>query len=615
MLSSIHSPADVKKLNLEECTRLAAEIREEILRTVSQNGGHLASNLGVVELTIALHRCFDSPRDSIVFDVSHQSYPHKLLTGRWERFSTLRQENGISGFTRPAESEHDLFQTGHSSTSISAALGVAEAKRLQKDDSWTVAVIGDGSLSSGLAYEGMNNAGHSKAKLIVVLNDNKMSISGNVGGIARHLAVIRSRRSYLRFKTGLERTLRRVPLIGLKLRNFVYCVKKFLKNAIYHSNLFEDMGFAYLGPVDGHNQRLLEQVLESAKTSDKPVLVHIITVKGKGYEPAQKHPSRYHSVPPFEPLRGYEGGESNSFSEQFARELTALAEEDPRICAITAAMCEGTALREFRSRYRDRFFDVGIAEEHAVTFAAGLANRGMLPVFAVYSSFLQRSYDELIHDVALQDKPVILAVDRAGLVGADGETHHGVYDVGFLTTVPHITVYSPACYQDLRFALQNAVKKSRGAVAIRYPKGGEAPCFAGDFPACVNEPFTVYAHPDSFATVLCYGREFAEIWKARKTLEKDGKYVTIIKLNQIFPLDFEALHRNCVGSLYFFEEAVNTGSVSALVASRFDEPITRITLPDEFFPHAPVSSLLRRYGLDADSIQEALLKGECSHAG
>ena len=609
VLSSIDSPTDIKKLNQQQCLVLCDEMRQEILATVSRNGGHLASNLGVIELTVALHRQFCSPRDGIVFDVSHQAYAHKLLTGRFSKFSSLRKENGLSGFTNPCESEHDLFQLGHSSTSISAALGIAEAKRMKGDESWTVAVIGDGSLSSGLAFEGMNNAGRSQAKLIVVLNDNTMSISRNVGGIARHLAVIRSRKAYLQFKSGLERILLHIPVVGVSLRDFVYRLKKFIKNSIYHSNLFEDMGFAYLGPIDGHNLELLEQVFEVAKSSDKPVLVHVLTQKGKGYLRAEENPSQYHSVAPFDPSVGVQKNNCRDFSTTFSSELLQLAKKDDRICAITAAMCDGTALNHFQAAFPNRFFDVGIAEEHAVTFAGGLSKAGLIPVFAVYSSFLQRSYDELLHDVALQKLPVVLAIDRAGLVGNDGATHHGVFDVSFLTTMPGCAIYSPACYQDIQFALQHAVQKESTVTAIRYPKGCQDDIFDRESILIQDEPFTVYCAQRACATIICYGRVFAEAWKATKLLEKDGKYVTIIKLNRIFPLDYSAIAESCVGKVYFFEETVANGSISSLLAANTAVDITRVTLPNDFVAHASVDCLLRRYFLDAHSIAKRL-KGE-----
>lgn len=609
ILSSIDSPTDVKKLNKQQCSVLCDEMRCEILDTVSRNGGHLASNLGVIELTVALHRQFCSPRDGIIFDVSHQAYAHKLLTGRFSEFSSLRKENGLSGFTNPFESEHDLFQLGHSSTSISAALGIAEAKRMKGDESWTVAVIGDGSLSSGLAFEGMNNAGRSQAKLIVVLNDNTMSISRNVGGIARHLAVIRSRKAYLQFKSGLERILLHIPVIGISLRDFVYRLKKFIKNSIYHSNLFEDMGFAYLGPIDGHNLELLEQVFQVAKSSDKPVLVHVLTQKGKGYLQAEKNPAQYHSVASFDPLVGVQKNSCDDFSSSFSSELLRLAENDDRICAITAAMCDGTSLNKFQSTFPHRFFDVGIAEEHAVTFASGLAKAGMVPVFAVYSSFLQRSYDELLHDVSLQKLPVVLAIDRAGLVGSDGATHHGVFDVSFLTSIPRCVIYSPSCYQDIQFALKHAVRDESTLTAVRYPKGRQDDIFIQESIAIQDEPFTVYPADCACATILCYGRVFAEAWKATKLLEKDGKYVTIIKLNRIFPLDFSAVAEACLGKVYFFEETVANGSISALFAANTAVDLTRVTLPNDFVAHASVDCLLQQYSLDAQSIAKRL-KGE-----
>ncbi|MBQ9106997.1 MAG: 1-deoxy-D-xylulose-5-phosphate synthase [Clostridia bacterium] len=611
LLSSISSPEDLKNIPQAELSALCKEIRETIIDTVSKNGGHLASNLGCVELTVALHRSFSSPSDNFIFDVSHQTYTHKLLTGRYSRFHTLRKEGGLSGFSNPDESEHDLFKTGHSSNSISLALGVAEAKRLSNDPSYTVAIIGDGSLSSGLAFEGLNNAGRTSANLIIVVNDNKMSISRNVGGIARHLAVMRSRPSYLKFKSRLENFLIRIPLIGKPLRNSVYRIKKFFKNAIYHSNMFEDIGFSYFGPVDGHDLTKLCDVFKSAQmVKNKPVLIHVITKKGKGYEKAETTPDFYHSVAPFSPEKGAQISEKTTFSDVFADELCVLSDQNKNICAITAAMGMGTSLECFRRRYLERFFDVGIAEEHAVTFAAGLAAKGVIPVFAVYSSFLQRAYDELIHDAALQKRPVIIGVDRAGLVGEDGETHHGVFDVSFLSSIPGIAVYSPACFSDVRIALRKAVADNSGITAIRYPRGVEDDVFS-NYQSSSDDIDIIKPSEQCIATLITYGRITAEAIKAVRILEKEKIYVKIIKINKIVPLDTETIKNNCSGKVFFFEESISHGSISERFCAAFEGRVTAVTLKHGFVTHASVKSLLAANNLDAESMI-AIIKKECN---
>ena len=442
-LGNINSPADLKKLNINELEVLATEIRQFMVKTVSQNGGHLSSNLGVVELSIAMHKIFDSPNDKIVWDVGHQIYTHKILTGRIKEFNTLRTENGISGFCAPNESEHDIFYSGHSSTSISAALGIAEAnKKLGKKD-YTIAVIGDGALTGGMAYEALNNAGRSGTRLIVILNDNEMSISENVGSMARYLAVIRSKPEYFKLKAKTERTLNRIPIVGKPVKKFIYRLKSDIKSSMYESTFFEELGFKYMGPIDGHNLDNLCEALDSAKLVGAPVVLHISTTKGKGYEFAEKNPSVYHGISKFDVETGEYAEGITNFSNEFGKKLCELAEKDEKICAITAAMSLGTGLKDFSQKYSDRFYDVGIAEQHAITFASGLAKGGMTPVFAVYSTFLQRAYDQLVHDGTLQKQKVIIGVDRAGFVGEDGVTHQGVLDVAFLNSIPDITIYSP----------------------------------------------------------------------------------------------------------------------------------------------------------------------------
>ena len=470
LLSGIDSPADLAKLSDQELNELSEEVRRFLVSVVSETGGHLASNLGVVEATIALNKVFSFDNDRIIFDVGHQSYVHKLLTGRAKAFGTLRQRGGIAGFPKTNESVYDAFNTGHSSTSISAAIGIMRADALLKRERRVVAFIGDGALTGGMAYEALDDVGQQKLPLIVVLNDNEMSISGNVGGLSRHLIKLRSARGYRGFKKGFSSALKHIPFIGRWLSDRFEGLKNRIKYFILPNVLFEELGFTYLGPVNGHDIPALVSAFEHAKSMDKPVLVHILTKKGKGYEPAEKNPEKFHGIGKFD----VETGESRATfgnSAVFSDELCALASENGNVVAITAAMASGTGLDSFREKYPERFFDVGIAEQHAVTMAAGMAISGALPVFCVYSSFLQRAYDQLLHDVCLQDLKIVFGVDRAGLVGADGETHHGIYDIAYLLTLPNMKILSPSSVQELRASLDWAVKYCDSPCAIRYNRG------------------------------------------------------------------------------------------------------------------------------------------------
>ncbi len=612
-LNHIKSPDDVKKIPYKQLPDLAREIRNVLIETVSNTGGHLASNLGVVELTIALHRIFDSPRDEIVWDVGHQVYTHKLLTGRYDRFSSLRTEDGLSGFSRPSESKHDLFYTGHSSTSISSAFGLSSAKALQGDKNYVIAVIGDGALTGGLAYEALNNAGRSHNNLIVILNDNEMSISKNVGSMARYLTRIRTKPAYFRLKAALEKGLNRIPLIGRPLSNLLFRFKSTIKRLIYGSTLFEDIGFRYMGPIDGHNLDTLCSALESAKMSGRPVLLHVNTIKGKGYDFAERDPSQFHGVARFDINTGEPVMRSgDNFSDQFGEYLCALAQEDENIVAITAAMALGTGLRQFSERFPKRFFDVGIAEEHAVTFSAGLTRNGLLPVFAVYSTFLQRAYDELIHDGALQNKKMVIAIDRAGFVGNDGETHQGLFDVPMLNTIPRITVYSPASYAELRHALCNALYNEEGVVAIRYPRGAERE-FPEDFTSTFG-PYAEYGPSDAPIVLVTYGRIFSDCCAAVMELsEEHAVRARVLKLNQIKPVVPEVIDR-LIGAqrIFFFEEGIRTGGVAEHVAAmllsagyRGEYHITAVE--DTFVEQATVASQLAKYGLDKKRMIEKIL--------
>lgn len=611
MLRNIKSPEDIKGFSFEELDNLSREIRETLITTVANNGGHLASNLGVVELTIAMHKCFDSPKDKFVFDVGHQVYTHKLLTGRYDRFSTLRTEGGISGFPRPKESEHDPFCSGHSSTSISAAYGISVSEVIKHSDNYTVAVIGDGAFTGGLTYEALNNAGRNKdARLIIILNDNEMSISQNVGAVSKYLTNIRTTKGYFRLKAGVERALNHIPLVGETLSAKVYKLKTKIKDKVYNSNMFEDLGFRYMGPVDGHNIKKLCEVLEECKNIGSPVLLHVHTTKGKGYELAEKNPSVFHGISQFDADTGETVSKGANFSDEFGKYLCELAGKDERICAITAAMSLGTGLSEFCNKYNERFFDVGIAEEHAVVFASGLAKGEMIPFFVVYSTFLQRCYDQLIHDAALQKRKMIIAVDRAGFVGEDGETHQGIFDVAFMNTISNFTIYAPATYEELRHDMYRAVYKDSNVVAIRYPRGGEC-VLPADFKP-TYDVYDIYGDEDAKVTIITYGRIFGNACVACNNLRAKGKSVRVVKLNQIKPLDsciIEILKND--SSIFFFEEGIQNGGVGEKLALRLLEAgykgEYKLTAVDYcFVEHGSVEATIRNNSLDADSMENTV---------
>ncbi len=616
-LDRIHSPQDLKEMGDGELPLLCDEIRQTVIETVSNNGGHLASNLGVVELTVALASVFDPPKDTVVWDVGHQSYPYKLLTGRYPQFSSIRKEGGLSGFPCREESRFDAFTTGHSSTSISSALGISEANDLQGKDGYVVAVIGDGALSGGLAYEGLNNAGRLHRNLIVILNDNNMSISRNVGSMARYLTYIRTKPGYIKIKNNLDSSLQKLPVIGKIVSAALRHVKRSIKKLFYNSTIFEDFGFAYYGPFDGHNIRELRETLESAKLIQKPVLLHVRTYKGKGYQYAEQDPSIYHGLSGFDVSTGDTGEKSQSFSDVFGQTLCSLAEKDDTICAITAAMQTGTGLSGFRERFRTRFFDVGISEEHAVTFAGGLAVGGMLPVFAVYSTFLQRSYDQLIHDASLQGVKMILAVDRAGIVGEDGKTHQGVFDAAYLQTIPNITLYSPAFFEELRLQLTYLVREGTGLCAIRYPRGKELyrpPWFSAG-----TETYQEYGPSDSDICVVTFGRLFSFAAQAMERLKALGIMVKLVKLNQIVPVDPEAVQKvsHCK-EVFFFEEGVCRGGIGEhfsflLGQNGFRGCYHLRAIESPFIEHAPMFRSLEKLGLNAEEMVRAVR--ECCGLG
>ncbi|MBR4766787.1 MAG: 1-deoxy-D-xylulose-5-phosphate synthase, partial [Clostridia bacterium] len=532
LLKSISEPSDIRKLNTEETERLCEEIRSVIIETVSENGGHLASNLGTVELIVALHKCFNSPDDSIIFDVGHQAYTHKLLTGRFDKFSTLRKEGGISGFTRPEESDHDIFYSGHAGVAVSQAAGIAEANKIKGNKNFAVAVIGDGSFAGGMVYEALNAAGSTDKRMIVVLNDNEMSISQNVGALAHNLARVRAKPEYYRFKAGTEKFLNRIPIVGKSFSNHLFKLKTALKNILYSSSFFEDFGFRYMGPIDGHSIEQLCDVFNAAKMVEIPVLIHINTIKGRGYELAEKSPENYHGISPMDSDTNSQEAEESTFSSAFSKYLYAFAKKDKRICAVTAAMSIGTGVESFSKDFPERFFDVGIAEEHALTFCSGLAAAGMIPVFTVYSTFLQRCFDQIIHDGALQKRKIIIAVDRSGFVGSDGETHQGIYDIPMLSGIPEITIYSPSSYVETGHYLYRALYKDSGVVFIRYPKGTQ-PLLPEDFKSSEND-FDIFGTIDSNTAVITYVRLFADVLSLSNKLK-----ICISKINKFKPLNPE----------------------------------------------------------------------------
>ncbi len=614
-LNKITSPQDIKTFSDNDISILCEEIRDFLTNTVSKTGGHLASNLGVVELTVAIHKIFNSPEDKILFDVGHQCYVHKLLTGRYNDFQTLRKEDGISGFMRPDESEHDPFITGHSSNSVSASFGIYKGRQISKDETnYSISVVGDGAMTGGLLFEGLNNAGMEKnSSMIVILNDNKMSISRNVGAFARHLSVMRSKPGYLRFKRGLETFFAHIPLIGKKINKNLLRSKNILKNAIYHSNIFEDMGFHYLGPIDGHNINRLEQALKSAKEQKRPVLVHVITKKGKGYSPAENAPNNYHGVSAFDVEKGAEIIQKADFSACVGDELCRLAANDPKLCVITAAMTEGTGLAHFAEKYKSRFFDVGIAEEHAVTFSAGLAAGGAHPVFCVYSSFLQRAYDQIIHDIAISKHPVTICVDRAGIVGEDGETHQGIFDIAFLKTVPGIQIFSPSNYLELKSMLNKSIYEEKGVCAVRYPRGCQSE-LPDDYKYS-NENFDFYGDPSAKSVLITFGRTFGAATQCYEKLKSEGVSLAILKLNRVYPVDnkvYECLKK--FDSIFIFEEGIRSGGInetlcSGIVQKGINAKIKVIAIDDEFIPHMKVETALEKLSLDSNSMCKIIKEG------
>lgn len=602
ILNKVNSSNDVKSLSAEELPELCEELREFIIQNVSKTGGHLASNLGAIELTVALHRVYDSSVDRIVFDVGHQSYAHKIITGRRDEFPTLRSYGGISGFPKPHEAKDDAFIAGHASTSVSVALGMARARTLKNESYNVVAVIGDGALTGGLAYEGLTNLGGSNEPMVVILNDNGMSINGNVGGMAKLLSRERIKPGYINFKRWYRSTFGNVP----QLYNANHKLKEALKKTILPSNIFDAMGVYYLGPVDGHDVEQLETVIRWAKEMAAPVLVHVISKKGKGCSFAEEHPEKYHGVGAFDPVTGALPESVPGFSSVFGDKLVQIAEDNKDVIAITAAMSSGTGLDKFAAKYPERFFDVGIAEQQAVSMAAGMAMQGLVPVVAVYSSFLQRAYDMLIHDISLQRLHVVFCVDRAGLVGSDGETHHGSFDLSYLSSVPYMQILCPASFAELERMLDMAVNEMDGPVAIRYPRGGE-----GKYRGCETAP-SVKLLDGKDITLAAYGTEINTMLELAHRLKEQGISADVIKLSSLHlhPYDDVLASLEKTGVFFMAEEVCDSACVADSIlaaAERSGIPLKaayNVNLGNGVVVHGSVDELRRQCGLDTDSLFE-----------
>lgn len=623
LLDKINSPADVKKLSDEQLKQLAAEIRQLLIKVISHTGGHLAPNLGVVELTLALHKVFTTPQDKLVFDVGHQAYIHKIITGRREQFPTLRQYGGLSGFPKRCESEHDAFGTGHSSTSISAALGMAAARDLQGEDYNVVAIIGDGSMTGGMAFEALNNAGTLHKKMVVVLNDNEMSISKNVGAMSDYLYHLRTGETYNKIKNDIEGWLKNMEF-GTDVLKAIRRLKGSVKYLMVPTSIFEELGFTYLGPVDGHDIHGLIEVLQAAKKIDGPVMVHVLTKKGKGYKPAEESPNKFHGTGPFEIATGKKitnPAAPISYTEVFGKTITELADSDKKIVGLTAAMPDGTGLNIFAQAHPDRFFDVGIAEQHAVTAAAGMAAAGMKPVTAIYSTFMQRAYDSILHDICMQKLHVTMCLDRAGLVGDDGYTHHGVFDYAYLRSIPNMTIMAPKDENELRHMLKTALSFN-GPISVRYPRGSGVG-------VDITEP--MHELPIGKAEVLREGKELC-FWaigsmvqsavQAADKLKEQGIDAGVVNMRFAKPLDKELLieHAKRYGKIVTLEEGVLAGGVGSEVLEILDDAgllqqcaVLRLGIPDEFVTHGDKKLLFRDLGLDTDAIVQkaaAFVKGE-----
>ena len=614
MLERINKPNDIKKLKWDELEVLAAEIREFLVDKVSKTGGHLASNLGVVELTMALHLAYSLPKDKIIWDVGHQAYTHKILTGRKEGFDSLRQYGGMSGFPKRGESKCDSFDTGHSTTSISAGLGYVEARDILGENYKVVSVIGDGSLTGGMAYEALNNAARLKSNFIVILNDNNMSISENVGGMSTYLDSIRTTEFYNDLKKNIVNSLNKVPVVGENMVRGLRKTKNSLKRFLVPGMLFEDMGITYLGPVDGHDLKALYRILKEAQRMDEAVLIHVLTKKGKGYAPAEENPSKYHGIGPFDKETGQTGTSGkDSYTDVFSQIMCNLGEEEAKLVAMSAAMKDGTGIAKFQEKYPERFFDVGIAEEHAVTFAAGLAAAGVKPVVALYSAFLQRSYDQIVHDVCMQKLPVVFAIDRAGLVGNDGETHQGVYDIAFMNHIPNMTLISPKNRWEFADMMKFAVQHN-GPIAIRYPRGN---VYEGleEFKAPIEYGKSEIIYEESDIAILAVGHMMETAEKVRQILKDKGQNCSLINVRFVKPMDKELLAHLAENHKLFvtIEEGVITGGYGASVRgyvaeAELDVRVSTHGIPDQYVEHGSIDRLRKEIGLDAQSIVDKIEK-------
>ncbi len=614
VLEKIKKPNDIKKIPKENLDILAQEIRQFLIETISETGGHLAANLGAVELTMAIHLVMDFPEDKLIFDVGHQSYTHKILTGRKNEFATLRKFGGLAGFPKTKESDCDAFDTGHSSTSISAGLGMAFARTMQGKNNTVISVIGDGSLTGGMAYEALNNASKAETPFIIVLNDNNMSISENVGGVSSYLNQIRTTEAYLELKEDVKNKLRTVPK-GKNMIHKIQNVKSGFKQLMIPGMYFEDMGITYLGPVNGHDIPAMVKVLKEAKRCKTPVLVHVLTQKGRGYAPAERHPARFHGAEPFDIETGLPAVKRTTpnYTDIFSTVMCKLGASNPKVVAITAAMPDGTGLKRFRNMYPDRFFDVGIAEQHAVTFAAGMAASGMRPVVAVYSSFLQRAFDQILHDVCIQKLPVVFAIDRAGIVGSDGETHQGIFDLSFLSEMPNMTVMAPKNKWELADMVRYAVEYN-GPVAIRYPRG-QAFEGLGEYRPAIEYGKSEWIYEEEDICLLAVGSMVKTALEVREKLIAEGRKVSLINARFVKPIDEEAVKKACKGHklIVTMEENILSGGYGEAVRQYADSIKTKakllnIAIPDTFVEHGKPAELMQMLHMDAQGITEQIMK-------
>lgn len=610
VLDRIESPQDVKKLSIEDKNILANELRNLILETVSVNGGHLASNLGIVELTIALLSCTDLPTDKIIWDVGHQTYPYKILTDRKDRFKTLRKQDGIAGFPRTSESIYDSFDTGHSSTSISVALGMARARDIKNENNRVIAVIGDGALTGGMAMEALNDAGISKTNIIVILNDNEMSISKNTGGLSRFLSNLRTKKGYRNSNNRIKTAVEKVPYIGNKTVSLAEKTKTMIKNLVIPKMYFENIGFTYLGPVDGHDIESLESIIKRSENITGPVLIHTITIKGKGYAPAEKYPNKYHSTSSFNIETGEKKKNNTDYSTIMGHKLSQLAKKNNKIVAITAAMEEGTGLKEFAEKYPDRFFDTEIAEQHAITMAAGMAKEGLIPVVPIYSSFLQRAYDQIVHDICMQNLPVVICIDRAGIVGSDGETHQGLLDLSFLNTIPNMNIMAPKNFEELELMLEFATNQ-KYPVAIRYPRGTESKY---KFKKSKKIEFgkSEILKEGNDLTIVAIGKMVSKAMEVSDRLENEEINVEVINARFSKPLDMKAIEKSFskTKKLITIEDNNITGGFGQSIKANIINKgiIINLGYPDEFIKHGTVEEIEQKYNLDSESIYKIIKK-------